>query len=303
MPKQVIDVDSNLEENLERWGKALRVNGLRRKLFEKVYSTKKGEYTAEALASALKVTGKRITEAASSLKHSSLVETRKENGRVVVVKIGRIHALKRQILAFAKSKKKRDALPTKRKPVIARIAKQRVISGRAIFITIDEIDDFVRIKTIHRDAVPETLSPARLSEREFKEGLREILKERAKLKDWGGEELDLFTTNLEIGGKRYPSGIALKGPAKSGPLTPGKMGANGDQIDRLIAAPIQVAIVQYEGDIALSVYSLMEKLCREKALTQKKNVYFCLINLLDSYRLRIAYKKQFAVAARKISAT
>jgi hypothetical protein len=132
----------------------------------------------------------------------------------------------------------------------------------------------------------------------FKEALRLILAERARLKDWGGEEVDLFTTNLRIAGRRHPAGFALKGPAKSGPLTPAKMGANGDQIDRLVNAPIQVAIIQYEGDIAVSVQSLLEKLCREKALTQQKDVHFCLINLLDSYRLRLAYKKMFALAQK-----
>jgi DNA-binding GntR family transcriptional regulator len=300
MPKQVIDIDSNYEENLARWGSALGSPGLKRRLFDKVYSSKRSEYTAEELADALNVTPKRVTEAAASLKHSSLLETRKQAGRVVVVKVGRIHALKRKILALALNKRKRDALPTKRRTQVVVKASRPNSFGRTASLSVDDIDDFKRVRNVHRDSVPEALEPARLSEKVFKEGLREIIKERARLKDWGGEEVDLFTTNLQIQGKRYPAGFALKGPAKSGPLTPAKMGVNGDQIDRLVNAPIQVAVVQYEGDIAVSVHSLIERLCREKAMTQQKNIYFCLINLLDSYRLRMAYKKQFALAAKLV---
>lgn len=302
MPKHVIDIDSNLEENLERWALAIRKAGLKRDLFRKVYSTKKEKYRAEELAGALSVSGKRITEAAASLKHSSLVDTYKEAGRVVVVKIGRVHALKRRILRLATDKTSRDALPTKRRPRVVNELRRRDRIGRTAAITIDDIDDFKAVKKIHRDDVPASLKPPRLSEREFKEGIRRILGERTRLKDWGGEELDLFTTNLHIGKKRYSSGFALKGPAKSGALTPAKMGVNGDQIDRLVQAPIQVAVVQYEGDIATSVYSQLERLCREKAMTQHKNIYFCLINILDSYRLRMAYKKQFAQAAQYFKA-
>jgi hypothetical protein len=71
------------------------------------------------------------------------------------------------------------------------------------------------------------------------------------------------------------------------------MGANGDQIDRLLSQPIDVAIVQYEGDIDASIHSLLEKLARDKARSENKNIYYCTINLLDSYRLRMAYPKAF----------
>src|SRR6202044_1371469 len=93
------------------------------------------------------------------------------------------------------------------------------------------------------------------------------------------------------------AGIALKGPGKTGPLTPKKMGTNGDQIDRLLTQSIDVAIVQYEGDVAVSISSLMEKLSREKARSEDKNIYYCIINLLDSYRLRLAYPRAFSKAA------
>jgi len=144
------------------------------------------------------------------------------------------------------------------------------------------------------ESVPVELSPPRLPEDEFKRALENILDERSALKDWGGENLDLFSTLLVIGGRRKAVGIALKGPGKTGPLTPGKMGKNGDQIDRLLSQSIDVAIVQYEGPVAPSIFSLLEKLSREKARSETKNIYFCVIDLSDSYRLRLAYTKQFA---------
>jgi hypothetical protein len=97
-----------------------------------------------------------------------------------------------------------------------------------------------------------------------------------------------------VKGRRVAAGIALKGPAKTGPLTPAKMGKNGDQIQRLMSQSIEIAIVQYEGEIAISVPYQLDKLAREKAQSEEKNIYFCVIDLVDSYRLRIAYPKAFA---------
>jgi hypothetical protein len=203
---------------------------------------------------------------------------------------------KRTLFRLIDNPKKIAAIPTKRRPVLSSMPSSRnqFITGRAIFITIDDIDSFSRVKKIDPNSVPAVLKPARLPEDKFKKGIENILGERSKLKDWGGENLDIYSTNLVIRKKRMRAGVALKGPAKSGTLTPGKMGANGDQIDRLMSQPIDIAIVQYEGDIAASVHNLLEKLAREKARSEERNIYYCTINLLDSYRLRLGYKKQFA---------
>jgi hypothetical protein len=84
----------------------------------------------------------------------------------------------------------------------------------------------------------------------------------------------------------------LKGPAKTGPLVPGKMGKNGDQIQRLFTSPAQVFFVQYEGEIKESIVHQMSQLALAKAATERE-VYYGVIDLKDTYRLRVAYPNAF----------
>ena len=92
-------------------------------------------------------------------------------------------------------------------------------------------------------------------------------------KDWGGENNDVFTTALRIGGKRRRAAFALKGPAKTGPLVPGKMGKNGDQIQRLFNSPAEVFFVQYEGEIKESVVEQMERLALARSFLASEVLY------------------------------
>lgn len=294
------DLGSNLEENLERWAKMLRHAGRNRTVFDAIYSSKKVSWSNDEIAAATGLTGKNASEAAKAL-HDRTLLSRLSGLPIRYSKRPDVYREKRKLLALAANPKKLAALPTKRRPqVTVRNLRTNAMVGRAIHITVDDIDSFSRVKRIQPEDVPERLIPERLPEDVYKSGIENILSERTRLKDWGGENLDLYSTNLVIKGKRRAVGIALKGPAKSGALTPGKMGKNGDQIDRLFTQAIDVAIIQYEGDIAISVASLMDKLAREKARSEEKNIYYCLINLLDSYRLRLAYPMAFKVALKKL---
>jgi hypothetical protein len=296
------DLGSNLEENLERWAKMLRHAGKNRTVFDAIYSSKKVSWRNDEIAAATGLNGKNASEAAKAL-HDRALLTRHPGLPIRYSKRPDVYREKRKLLTLADSPKKLAALPTKRRlQTTARSLRPNAMVGRAIHITVDDIDSFSSVKRITPDDVPQKLIPERLPEDVFKNGVGNILGERTRLKDWGGENLDLYSTNLTIKGKRRAVGIALKGPAKSGALTPGKMGKNGDQIDRLFTQAIDVAIVQYEGDIAISVPSLMDKLAREKARSEEKNIYYCLINLLDSYRLRLAYPTAFKAALKKADA-
>lgn len=276
----------------------LRHAGRNRTVFDAIYSSKKMSWSNDEIAAATGLSGKNASEATKAL-HDRTLLIRLSGLPIRYSKRADVYREKRKLLALAASPKKLAALPTKRKPQhSARTLRPNIMVGRAIHITVDDIDSFSRVKRIRPDDVPQNLAPGRLPEDVFKNGLENILGERTRLKDWGGENLDLYSTNLKIKGKRRAVGIALKGPAKSGALTPGKMGKNGDQIGRLFSQAVDVAIVQYEGDIAISVPSLMDKLAREKARSEEKNIYYCLINLLDSYRLRLAYPKAFKDALK-----
>ncbi|MGA9507748.1 MAG: hypothetical protein WBV55_03780, partial [Candidatus Sulfotelmatobacter sp.] len=127
-----------------------------------------------------------------------------------------------------------------------------------------------------------------------KKGIVKLLGEQLDPKDWGGELNDVFTTRMTVNGKRKRAAFALKGPAKKGALVPKMMGSNGDQVQRLFASPAQVFFVQYEGEIKESIVDLMARLAIAKAVTEGE-VYYGTIDLVDTYRLRIAYPKAFAV--------
>jgi hypothetical protein len=288
------DLGSNLEENLERWAKMLRNHGRNRTVFDRIYSSKQASWSNAEVAAKAGIGTKAASEATKAL-HDRALLVRLPGSPARYSKRADVYREKKKLLALANSPRKLAALPTKRKPLGGRSTKPpaKFMLGHAIHITVDDIDSFAAVKKIDKETVPAQLSPARLSEEVFKKGIENILGERTKLKDWGGENLDLYSTNLVIKGRRKAAGFALKGPAKTGPLTPGKMGTNGDQIDRLLSQSIDVAIVQYEGDVAISIPSLLEKLARDKARSEEKNIYFCVINLLDSYRLRIAYPSAF----------
>jgi hypothetical protein len=130
-----------------------------------------------------------------------------------------------------------------------------------------------------------------------------ILGNRGIFKDWGGEKNDLYTSNLSIKGRRYPAAIGLKGPAAKGILTPGKMGHNGDQIQRLFDSDAQVFLVQYEGQIAESVSQQLKGLAVNKSVEDRRPVFYGMIGLEDSYRLRFKYPNEFAKAAKKAAST
>lgn len=298
----VNDFSSNVEENIERWAKRLRWKGKVRRVFEVIYSSQKREWTNEEIAVASGLSSKIAGEAAKALEGLALL-VRPNQAKAVYRKRNDVYREKRRILAAADDPKRLADIPTKRKGPAkgGKGGRAPRLTGKAIFITIDRIDNFKKVRAIKVDDVPDKLDPDRLRENAFKEGIRLILNEKTKLKDWGGEELDLFTTNLMVDSKRRPSGVALKGPGESGPLTMGKMGKNGDQILRLMEAPIEVAVVQYEGDVAIRLRSELEKLARVKALTEDKNIYHCVIDLVDSYRLRMAYPSFFKKAQSQVT--
>jgi len=86
--------------------------------------------------------------------------------------------------------------------------------------------------------------------------------------------------------------FALKGPAKTGALVPGKMGKNGDQVQRLFDTPASIFIVQYEGEVKESIYKLMEELAKARAITGGE-IFWCVIDGDATKRLRKAYPRAF----------
>ncbi|MFM0162815.1 methyltransferase [Paraburkholderia sediminicola] len=83
--------------------------------------------------------------------------------------------------------------------------------------------------------------------------------------DWGGEESDLFSCNLMVGGDRMTGAFLLKGPAKFHPMTPRDLGKNGDQLYRLFNTPAQVFVVQHCHSIGPAVRKTAEAFALNRA--------------------------------------
>jgi hypothetical protein len=94
-------------------------------------------------------------------------------------------------------------------------------------------------------------------------------------------------------GKRVAAAFAFKGPGMKGVLVPGKLGKNGDQIQRLFVEDADLFIVQYVGQIASTVAQQMAVFAQAKSLSTGRKIYYGTIDGTDSARLIAAYPKAF----------
>lgn len=300
MVMQVSDTASNRRDQIANYAEILRNATARQAVFNAVYRGKQKLKTVNEVADRIGWTAKRVATVAKPLAQGEkLFEQDRErvDGKVQTIyrKIHFVETNKRKILNLANSRKKLEAFHTKTNPRNTTSRNKRIIirvpfGVKTRFITLDEIDQFSRVKKVH--SVPNKLSPERLSEKLVKAGLLRLLKETIDPKDWGGESNDIFTTKIKVRGRNHRGAFALKGPAKKGPLVPGMMGKNGDQIQRLFDSPADVFLVQYEGEIKESVIKLMDELARAKALFGRM-VLYGVIDREGTYRLRMAYPSAF----------
>jgi hypothetical protein len=305
--QQVSDFSAFAPEKIEHFAKLLSKSPHKRRVFEEVYrgKSKHGKIAAE-IGKRVGLSAKRVLEVAGPLAASHLFEQTKREKRTAYKKYPAVNTVKKTILRLAKDKKKLGAHVTIRKPRVSlgklelKIGKElRDVSIEVRYLTIDGIGNFSKVRSLKHSKVPDKLDPPRLPEKVFKNGMANILGNRGMFKDWGGEKNDLYTSHLNIKGTRYPAAIGLKGPATKGTLTPGKMGHNGDQIQRLFDSDAQVFLVQYEGPIAESVSQQLRGLAVNKSVEDRRPVFYGTIALEDSYRLRLKYPKEFAKAAKK----
>ena len=164
-----------------------------------------------------------------------------------------------------------------------------LIHREAMMLTIDDVDSFGevrRIRSLSNGYVP-------IDEKWFKEGLKRIIGEFGVFRDWGGESNDLFTTRIVLNGKRVRAAFALKGKGTKGKLVPKKMGAQGDQLQRLLDSEADVFFVQYWGQVSESIVDLLSKLANAKASSQDSVIYFGIIDGKDTQRIVAAYREYF----------
>jgi hypothetical protein len=294
MPQAVTDARSNSQDQIAHAAKVIGRSPIARAVFEAIYNGKQHVKTVGELAAATKLTRKQVLTYGKKFDSSHLVEQIRKGGDTAYKKDSFYHCNKQKILALAGNKKKLEKFPTKTNPLrsttVTVTLRLRPDSPPPIQVTVDEIDSFMRVRTV----APCGNLPTSVSENAFKHGVREILGEIGKFSDWGGERNDLFSTRIRIKGKRLAVAFAFKGPGTKGVLVPGKLGKNGDQIQRLFETDADAYLIQYWREINESVLNQMYAMAVKNALHTRRRVYYGLIDGQDSNRLRLAYAKCFA---------
>lgn len=287
---RVSDKASNANENLERAVEVIGGSGVRRAVFVAVHTGRKSSRTVDELAKLIGK-GRQVTlNAATRLANEGLIHRSKEGNSVSYQKDPFYQANRDRVLRLIDQPKLLAAMPTKRRPAAGTTILQVPVRQSKIdakFITIDDVQSFSKVRKIKE--APEV----HLREEATKLGILDILKERGTFKDWGGERNDFLTDKLRVGGSRRMSAFALKGPSKTGVLTPGKMGKNGDQIQRLARSPAHVLFVQYHGQIGDSVREQLETFAQLKSVMEGRKVWYGLIDGADTARLVAAYPGSF----------
>jgi hypothetical protein len=288
----VSDTGANRNDNIENAAKVIGRSVLRRAIFDAIYTGKKSVKSASWLAKKLRKPEKHILTEAKKLVDAEIVEADKESGRKAYRKRSFFHLHKKKILALVDNPKKLRSFPTKVRPAtnVKLPSVLRIEVGtraKATIVTIDDIESFAKVKK-----VPSAVE-VKMAEGRFKEGVKRILGELGRFQDWGGEINDLYSSRVRIGGRRRTVAFAFKGPGKRGVLTPGKMGKNGDQIQRLIRSPAEVFILQYWSQVGDAVHEQLEQLARGKAAVENRKIWYGVFDGQDSARLIKAYPSAF----------
>jgi len=158
---------------------------------------------------------------------------------------------------------------------------------------IEDIDSFKRVRDVNPEVVHGHLQDGYLNlpEDQVQISLEQILNEPIHKRDWGGEQNDLYTTNLLVNTARTPTAFVLKGNGlRSKMMQIADCGKNGDQLVRLFQSPAQLFIVQFVGNISESLITDIEGKVRELRSTGKA-AHYCTINGQDTARLLYAYGK------------
>jgi hypothetical protein len=298
MTLTVADVRANLNENIVHAAQIVGRSKARRAIFEEIYRGKKKAKTVDELMVATGLTRKHILNEGKKLAGNGIVTQLKVDGRTAYEKDETFTQHKTKVLALVDDPSKRAKYPTKQEPrgqqktvVQIRVARSQPLPQ---LITIDEIESFAAVR---QTAAAPGSGLSDLPEERVKRFLQKVIGEGYDFKDWGGERNDLYTNKLRFRGKRRSAAFALKGRATRGPLTPKKMGKNGDQLGRLFTSEAQLFFVVYHSKIDEAVAQQMSAHAVARALAGTR-VYYCLIDGDDLARLVAAYPKEFAASAR-----
>ncbi|MEA3191661.1 MAG: hypothetical protein QOD77_2316 [Thermoplasmata archaeon] len=298
MSQKVADVRANPNENIVHAAKVIGRSKVRRAVFEAIYRGKKKVKTVDEVMATTGFSRKQVLNEGKKLAGNQIVSQVKVNGLTGYEKDEFFVHTKSKVLGIVDNPSKGSRYPTKQEPRTQHAgAVIKLQVGRSLplptLVTIDDVGAFAAVKK-HPVATGEGLSD--LPEARVKNFLQKVIGETHEFKDWGGEKNDLYTNKLFFRGKRYHAAFALKGKATSGPLTPKKMGKNGDQLGRLFSSEAQVFFVVYHSKIEESVVQQMTAFAVGRALSGIR-IYYGTIDGDDLARLIAAYPKEFAASA------
>lgn len=159
----------------------------------------------------------------------------------------------------------------------------------SVELFVEDIDSFNRVQEVRPEEVKDLL-PLNLLEDEVQTFFEEIMGENFHSRDWGGELNDLVSSHVRIGGRRVRAAFLLKGRGIKGRLTIAKCGQNGDQIVRLLEAPVDLYVIQHVGEIDQRViYDLQSKVQLRVRTGHKCKM--CVLDGTDTARILKAYGK------------
>jgi hypothetical protein len=298
-PRAVTDARSSASDQVAHAATAIGGSAARRRVFEAVYRGRKATKSVTEIMAITGLSRKQVLSAAKPLARNQVMHQTKA-GKETGYQKDEFYAQHRdKILRLAANPEALSRFPTKVNPrpqerIVVKVnVPSQVVRTR--LVTIDDLDSFRKVTTI---SSPTPGLARSLAERSFKEGIQRIIGEQGEFKDWGGEKNDLHTTRLRIEGMRVLTALALKGPATTGKLTPGKLGTNGDQIQRLFISEARLFLIQYHGEIGESVLEQMAAFARNKSVATGDEILYGVIDGTDSDRIVQAYRSEFNPPSR-----
>src|SRR3989338_11667705 len=290
----VSNPSADAEEKIDRAAKILKASKQNREVFKIIYSGGKFK-TIQQIKSKVTKSNTNTYKAAQRLYGDDIVE-KKVSGKVISYGKKDFYRTHRdKILRLASNPKRLKEYPTKIK-VQVKVVSQNSYTFRTKpqvkQIYIDDIDSFKKVKAM-KTANASTVQ--KMAERTINDGICSILNQTGK-KDWGGERNDIYSNKILLRSKRKSAAFALKGKAIKTKLVPGKMGKNGDQIQRLFETTADIYLVVHNREIDDRVVDLMQKHALQKSIANNKQIYFCIIDGDDLARLFVAYPKEFGLS-------
>lgn len=161
-------------------------------------------------------------------------------------------------------------------------------------IYIDDIDNFKEVCQFKPEKVMHLLDKngkLKMKEDDIQTAFEDRLGVKFHKIDWGGEENDLYTSNVIISGNRIAAAFMLKGKGtKKRILEICNCGLNGDQLVRLFQSPAELFVVQFVGEISENIIKDIEGKTIAKR-NEGKQAQYCIINGQDTARILFAYNK------------